>query len=63
MYSKDTVMRAGYPSELERPVFDIDTTDIEIALNSISNDVKALDEFDVVLDEDKYAHLINEKMH
>jgi hypothetical protein len=28
-------------------VFDIDTTDIEIALNSISNDVKALDEFDV----------------
>jgi hypothetical protein len=34
-------------------VFDIDTTDIEIALNSISNDVKALDEFDVVLDEDK----------
>ncbi len=47
--------------KIERPVFDIDTTDIEIALNSISNDVKALDEFDVVLDEDKYAHLINEK--
>jgi hypothetical protein len=30
-------------------------------LNQDSNDVKGLDEFDVVLDEDKYAFLIIEK--
>jgi len=48
--------------KIERPVFNIDTTDIEIALNSISSDVQALEEFDVVLDEAKYGYLINNKL-
>lgn len=48
--------------KIERPVFNIDTTDIEIALNSISNDVQSFEEFDVVLDEAKHGYLINNKL-
>lgn len=47
--------------KIERPVFDIDTTDIEIALNSISNNVHSFNEFDIILDESKYGYIINEK--
>ncbi len=48
--------------KIERPVFNIDTTDIEIALNSISNNAQALDDFDIVLDEAKHGYLINNKL-
>jgi len=48
--------------KIERPVFNIDTTDIEIALNSISSDVQALEGFNVVLDEAKHGYLINNKL-
>jgi len=48
--------------KIERPMFNIDTTDVEIALNSISSDVQALEEFDVMLDESKYGYLINKKL-
>ena len=48
--------------KIERPVFNIDTADIEIALNSISSDVQAFEEFDVVLVEAKHGYLINNKL-
>jgi hypothetical protein len=48
--------------KIERPAFNIDTTDIEIALNSISSDVQSFEEFDVMLDEAKHGYLINNKL-
>lgn len=48
--------------KIERPVFDLDTTDIEIALNSISSNVQSFDEFCVILDEAKHGYLINKKL-
>lgn len=48
--------------KIDRPVFNFDTTDIEIALNSISSNVQALDGFDVILDEAKHGYLVNNKL-
>jgi hypothetical protein len=48
--------------KIERLVFNIDTSDIEFALNSISCNVQALERFDVVLDEAKHGYLINNKL-
>lgn len=48
--------------KIERPAFYIDTTDIEIALNSITSSVRHLDELDVILDEAKHGYLVSEKL-
>lgn len=48
--------------KIERPVFHGDKTDIELALNSISDDVQPLEEFTIQLDESKYGYLLNEKL-
>jgi len=48
--------------KIERPVIDIDTTDIEISLNSISSNIQPIDEFDVIIDEAKFGYLINTKL-
>ena len=48
--------------KIERPIFNIDTTDIEIALNSVTSNVQRLDEFNVILDEAKHGYLMNKKL-
>lgn len=48
--------------KIERPAFYIDTTDIEIALNSITSSVRPLDELDVILDDAKHGYLVSEKL-
>ncbi len=48
--------------KIERPAFYIDTSDIEIALNSITSNVRPLEELDVILDEAKHGYLIKEKL-
>ncbi|MFT6906329.1 MAG: hypothetical protein ACJAS1_002995 [Oleiphilaceae bacterium] len=48
--------------KIERPSYYIDTSDIEIALNSIANNVKPLEELDVILDDAKHGYLMNEKL-
>lgn len=48
--------------KIERPVFNIDTSDIEISLNSITSNIQSLDEFNVILDEAKHGYLINNKL-
>lgn len=48
--------------KIEHPVFNIDTTDIAIALNSIASNVHSFDDFDVILDGVKYGYLINNKL-
>lgn len=47
--------------KIERPVFNEFETDTELSLNAISNDVVLFDGFDVVLDENKYQYLLNNK--
>lgn len=48
--------------KIERPIFDGDETDTEIALNAISEQVLPLQDFTVLLDEAKHGYLINEKL-
>jgi hypothetical protein len=48
--------------KIERPAFYIDTSDVEIALNSITSNVRPLEELDVILDEAKHGYLISEKL-
>lgn len=48
--------------KIERPVFSGDQSDIELALNAISNNVQPLRDFTVQLDEAKHGYLINEKL-
>ncbi len=48
--------------KIERPIFDGDGTDTEIALNSISEQVLPLQDFAVLLDETKHGYLIKEKL-
>jgi hypothetical protein len=48
--------------KIERPVFDGDQSDIQLALNAISSNVQPLREFTVQLDEAKHGYLINEKL-
>jgi len=48
--------------KIERPVFEGDQADVELALNAISSQAQPLREFDVQLDEAKHGYLINEKL-
>lgn len=48
--------------KIERPAFYIDTTDIEIALNSVTSSVRPFDELDVILEDKKLGYLMFEKL-